>query len=201
MADVPNVAGVPALTSYSTAPIPVLAFDDVGDYPNTSLWGIYDSGSGEPVITADTIAEFDYKQEWVLSDYPIEQGAFETYDKVQTPFEVKIQFVAGGSEANREAMLSSIAAVAGDLNLYDAVTPEATYQSCNISHYSYARRAEKGVGLLVVEVWLLQVRTSADAAPATLSDTQSPSAQSPVSGGFVQPSTPTAAQSSGVIST
>lgn len=144
-------------------------------------WGIYFGGA--PVIIADNVVEVQYRQQWSISDFPVERGAFESYDKVQIPYDARLRFTAGGSAANRTAMLASIAAIAGDTNLYDVVTPEAVYLSCNFTHYDYSRRANEGMGLLSVDIWLIEVR---EAASAVMSNTKDPSGASQVNGGTVQ---------------
>ncbi|OBQ84630.1 MULTISPECIES: phage baseplate protein [unclassified Mesorhizobium] len=152
-------------------------------------WGIY--FGGVPVIIADNIVEVQYRQQWSISDFPVEQGAFQSYDKVQVPYDARLRFTAGGSAANRAAMLASIAAVAGDTNLYDVVTPEAVYLSCNITHYDYSRRSNEGMGLLSVDIWLIEVRQAVSAA---MSNTQDPSGASQINGGTVQTAPASSAQ-------
>lgn len=190
--NVPNVPGVPAVVfaPNAGAAIALLTKDAISSFGGSpQQWGIFSGGSA--VITADTVGSFDYRQQWSLSDYPVEEGAFETYDKVQTPFDARFRFASGGSEANREALLNSIAAIAGDLNLYDVVTPEAVYQSVNVTHYDYSRTAVNGVGLMTVDVWTLEVR---EAPSSTMSNTQSPSDAAQTNGGSVQPTAPTSTQ-------
>lgn len=160
----------------------------------SSTWGIYSGGS--PIIVADTVTGFDYKQEWSLSDFPVERGAFETYDKVQLPFDVRVRFVAGDTLANRSALLGSLAAIAGTTQLFDAVTPEATYTNVNITHYDYRRSARRGLGLLEVDVWCLEVRQGAMTIGTS---TASPSASAQQNGGSVQPTTASPAQKTGAI--
>lgn len=152
-------------------------------------WGIYFGGA--PVVIADNVVSMEYRQQWSISDFPVERGAFESYDKVQIPYDARVRFSAGGSTANRTAMLASIAAIAGDTNFYDVVTPEAVYLSCNIVHYDYSRRSNEGNGLLLVDIWLLEVRQAASAA---MSNTQDPSGAAQVNGGTVQPVPATGAQ-------
>jgi hypothetical protein len=144
-------------------------------------WGIF--FGGVPIIIADNVVEVQYRQQWSISDFPVEQGAFASYDKVQVPYDARLRFTAGGSLANREAMLASIAAVAADTNLYDVVTPEAVYLSCNFTHYDYSRRSNEGLGLLSVDIWLIEVR---EAVSAAMSNTQDPSSASQTNGGTVQ---------------
>ncbi|MBZ9683203.1 hypothetical protein LB531_21330 [Mesorhizobium sp. CO1-1-2] len=152
-------------------------------------WGIY--YGGVPVIIADNVVEVQYRQQWSISDFPVEQGAFASYDKVQIPYDARLRFTAGGSAANRAAMLASIAAIAGDTNLYDVVTPEAVYLSCNFTHYDYTRRSNEGLGLLSVDIWLIEVRQSVNSA---MSNTQDPSGASQVNGGTVQTTPASTAQ-------
>ena len=189
MANIPNLPGVPALLDGFSADEtpPFITSDDpsISQAPATAQWGLYLNGS--PVVTADNVVSFEYKQDWALSNYPIEGGAFETYDKVIEPYDVRLRFSSGGTEDNRQALLDSIAAIAGDLNLYDATTPEEAYTSVNVVHYSYERRATNGVGLIQVDVWCTQVRITAE---QSFSSTKQPSAAATKNDGNVQPNTP-----------
>ena len=58
---------------------------------------------GIPVVTAESVISFEYRQDYTIADYPVEGGVFESYDKVQVPFLAKIRFAQGGSTADREA--------------------------------------------------------------------------------------------------
>src|SRR5574337_335631 len=185
MAAVPNAPGVPALLTGFEAALSVVQFltgdlvFGLGAFPGPR-WGVFRNGS--PVVTADTVLSVDYKQEWVIADYPLEQGAFETYDKVATPFDVRVRFISGGSEANRAALLNSVAAIAGDRNLYDVVTPEAVYTSCNIRHCDYRRSSNNGIGAISIDLWLQQVRVTVG---APMNNTASPAGASQDNSGSV----------------
>lgn len=72
------------------------------------LWGIYDD-TGASAVAADNVTGMDFRQDWTLSNYPLEKGAFLTYDKVLTPFDVKMTFSSGGSISNRQALINSVA--------------------------------------------------------------------------------------------
>jgi hypothetical protein len=159
-----TINGVPAsVIGEPTAPVPSLLppfrFTSDGTGINVSRppsWGIY-SGS-QLVIEPDTIVAYDFKREWALADYPVEQGGFETYDKVATPTEHRVRMASGGSLQNREALLQQIDFIAGNLQLYTIVTPEAVYVRCNIVRYDYRRTAVNGLGLIVIDVMLKEVR-------------------------------------------
>ncbi len=214
MANVPKLPGVPALPGYSNALGAVQLFADALGLFSGSIapqWGLFQNGL--PVILADSVISMNYKQGWSIADYQVEDGGFESYDKVENPFEVQLRFSRGGSEADRQAFLDSIAAIADDLNLYDVVTPEVVYTSVNISRYDYRRTSNNGNGLIVVDIWFLEIRVTAEAAFSSTAPTggnaagtnngdgtttvisirnpQDPTASSPVNGGTVQATTPT----------
>lgn len=154
-------------------------------------WGIYQGGI--PVVQADSVVSVGYKQDWSIADFQIEQGGFETYDKVDTPFSSRVRFASGGSQANRQALLDSIAEIAGNLELYDVVTPEQVYPSANIQSYDVQRSAHNGVGLIQIDVRLIEVRVTA---VSEFSNTKSPTANSPTSTGTVQAIDPSTASGS-----
>lgn len=188
-------AGVPPLPSGYIdffSPPPLLLVDD----PSVSMlaaqtpqWGIFLNGVAQ--VVADNTVRFEYKQDWSLSDYPVEAGSFEMYDKVWSPFEVRLRFSRGGTDADRKALLDSVDVLANSYKLFDVYTPEISYPSVNVTHYDYRRTHEQGLGLISVDVWCLQVRSTAT---ATFSNTQSPSGADPKSGGAVQPSSATSSQ-------
>jgi hypothetical protein len=193
--NVPRVPGVPSVLFASTAGqiLNLLTQDAIGIFAGVGLsqpWGIYLGGA--PVVLADNVVSFDFRKQWAISDYSVEQGGFASYNKVFIPFDGRFRFTAGGSDANRQEFLDSIDAIAGDLNLYTIVTPIAIYPSVNITHYDYGQTATNGVGLLSVDVWTEEVRETGTAA---MSNTVSPTAASQTNGGTVQPVAPTSAQS------
>ena len=63
----------------------------------TPQWGIYLNGVA--VLSYDNQMSFGYKQDWKISTYPVEQGSFQSYDKVQLPFEVRMRVAGSVSSA------------------------------------------------------------------------------------------------------
>jgi len=185
--DVPNVPGVPPLLRDPLADpatvVQLLTGDVVGliSSLNAPQWGLFQNG--DPVVTSDSVVTMEYKQDWAVADFPIEQGSFASYDKVDLPYDVKFRFACGGSISDRQTFLDSIAAIAGTLDVYDGVTPEEVYPNLNVTHYDYSR-SNSNVGLLIVDVWCIQIR---DDVTQSFSNTQAPSGADPVSNGTVQP--------------
>lgn len=144
-------------------------------------WGIYLGPI--PIVLADTVTAFEYQQQFEISNFPVEGGLFQSYNKVFRPFSARIRFTAGGDEVNRQRLLDSIGAIIGDTNLYNVVTADAVYVNVNLTGSSYQQAANQGIGLLAVDVTVEQVKT---AASALLSNVLDPSSASQVNGGTVQ---------------
>jgi len=123
-------------------------------------WGVF-SAEGALVLEPDNIAGVGYSAEYRLADYPIEKGAFETYDKVALPFETRVTMSKGGKLAERQAFLAKLESIRGDRKLYNVVTPEATYRNVNIARVQLDRNADRGATMLTVEVDLREIRQTA----------------------------------------
>lgn len=188
MADVPQTEGVPPLASYAPyAPSPLLTTDTVVGYGGVSLapqWGLY--YNGVPVVIAESVIAFGFRAGWNISNYPIERGGFESYNRVVQPFSCRLQFAAGSSMQARQALLRSleVATAPGNLTKYDVVTPELVYPRLNIDTYDYDRKAMSGAGLLLVDVKMVEIREQNSGG----FDFKSPSGAPTTRDGNVQPS-------------
>lgn len=185
--NVPMVAGVPSVNFAAGFILPTLLTQDAVT-PFASVygpqWGIFQSGA--LVITAESVTGWEFRNDWTISDYPVEGGQFESYDKVLLPFLAKVRFASGSTSSARASLLSQVAAAAAAVAVYDAVTPEFTYLSCSIAHYDYRREASRGVGLIVIDVWLSQI-IQQNSGTLTAAGVQNPASADPSQNGLVQP--------------
>ena len=143
-------------------------------------------GNGIQPTVASTV-EFEFAQDWPISNYPQEQGAFQSYNKVTLPFDVKLRLAGGGSVGDPQAFLQTCLAIANSFSLFDVVTPELTFTSCAVTHISWRREAEHGATLIVVDLWFQQINVTST---TTFQNTQQPGNASATSPGNVQPQTP-----------
>jgi hypothetical protein len=200
-------AGVPALLDPPADPIPqpLLTSDSPAIQPTSRIpaWGIY--LNGQIAIAADSILKVEYKASARISNAPQEEGAFQAYNKVQAPYESRVQMTKGGSESDRASFLDALEAAKQSLSLYDIVMPEKSYLNANITGYSLVRTARSGVTLLTVEVIFEEVRQAAapvftattgggSAATPVIANPKSPSGADPTNAGTKQPVVPTPAQ-------
>lgn len=196
--NVPSVPGVPSvqrsLTNPGTDTVPKATADSITVTATAKeQWGIYTS-AGAKALTVDSVLSIGYDAEHVISDFPIEKGGFESYNKVARPIESRVVITKGGALEERRAFLSKLEDLRGDLNLYNVVTPERAYLDVNFTRVTIDRSREQGAGLITAEISLREIRQSAK---ATFSKTKEPASADPVSNGHVQPSA-SAVDTSGV---
>jgi hypothetical protein len=173
--DVPDFPGVPSLPRDPNEIIDIaigLVADALGltGVGNAPVWGLF--LDGEPAIVADSVTAFGFKKGFSVSTYPLEEGSFSSYNKVQRPFTGRLRFATGGSVSDRYEFLASIDAAISSLDLYDIVTPEANYTSVNPIDMDYNRAAVRGAGLLTVDVICEQIRTTASSAFSSATQNQ-----------------------------
>ena len=203
--------GVPALLDPTADPTPqpLMTADSPAIQPTSRVpaWGIY--LSGQLAIEADSILKVEVKESARISNAPQENGAFQAYNKVQAPFENRVQMTKGGNESERAAFLVALRAAKESLNLYDIVMPEMSYLNANITGFTMARSARSGVTLLTVEVMFEEVRQASapvftattgggSTATPTLPNPKTPTGADPTNAGTKQPVAPTTAQAAPV---
>jgi hypothetical protein len=148
-------------------------------------WGIFKDGAA--AVVGDNVTALDFRREYKIATYPLEQGAFESYNKVEIPYDLELTFTKGGTDADRIAFITSLEAAVKSLELYEVLTPEVTYSSVNVVGYQTRRTADKGATLMHFDVALQKVRTTA---VTTFTNTKDPAAAGTVNDGPVQPVNP-----------
>lgn len=135
----------------------------------------------EPVVVPDSFLTFGIRNEYSVSDYPVQRGAFMSYNKVANPYEPFVRMSKGGSLQERKAFLDSLDAIVGTLDLYDILTPEKTYLGVNVLRYELVREGAKGAYFFsAVDLYFREIRqvesvyttSSADTANAQQSSAQ-----------------------------
>jgi hypothetical protein len=166
---------------------PLLTADQPGGMFQGPTWGIYDK-DGQSIAPWETVVKVDYRHEFRIADFPIEGGGFASYNKVQIPYDIRISFAVGsrGGPPQRTQLLASLEAAVASLDFYTVVTPEATYPRANLTHMEYSRESRRGVNLLLVEVFVSEVRV-ADGAAFAEKPTKAPTGKPAKNSGQVTP--------------
>lgn len=184
--DVPIAPGVPPvlrLLDQQEQPEPQLQSDSKEiDRLAASQWGIFTQG-GRPIVNADNVASIEDGVEYRIADYPLEEGGFESYNKVATPREIRVSMSKGGTISDRQQFLATLTSLQSDLELYNVVTPEQTFTDMNITGVRKSRNKDNGATMLTVEVMLQEVRVTAT---AEVSASKEPAGADDVNDGSVQ---------------
>lgn len=192
--DVPKVPGVPPVKRNPNAPQianePKLTQDAITvSAVGKSQWGIYTIGNAL-ALACDTVLSIGFDAEYRIADYPLQDGTFESYDKVQMPFANRVVLAKGGTSEQRRAFIAKIEEMRADLNLYNVVTPERAYLNVNIMHVSIDRSREQGASMITAEILLREIRVNATASFTRTKDAASAGAAS--NGNVQATATPTA---------
>lgn len=156
----------------------------------TPSWGVFDD-NGNKVINPDNIYAFDSRAEWRISDYPVQRGAYSTFNKVIVPPDQVLRMTKGGTLSQRTAFLKSIDDIAGDTNTYAILTPEKTYFNQNIMRGpELMRRSSEGAYFLEVDIYfrtIVEQNPQYSTTAANTANAANPSALPAVNQGNVQP--------------
>lgn len=215
----PNLPGLPSLPSLTS----LLTKDGPGvgaggpAKPAAPQWGVFDQyGNAALVPAPDSYISFSFMKDYRVSDFPQEDGAFQSYNKVETPFDAKLVVSVGGNTSNRSNFLDLLDTLVSDTNLYTIVTPEKTYFNANIVHHDMERSSQKGVQLLPISIFFREIGlavnqvisddspspnpAAANAIPSPLANVQAPAGVSKVIAGAVQAAAPIQAAQSAITS-
>jgi hypothetical protein len=192
----PNFPGIPPLQNPGPAAIALAGSSVITKLLDSIApkWGVYAMLVAEPVILPDSIFSVDYANVANVMNYPVEQGAFASYNKVQTPKAYSVVMTKGGSESARTTFIRKLEELQDTLELYAIVTPERNYTNVNIDRVEYRRESTNGAGMIVATVHFVEVRqveaNFSKPGQASKSAT-TPQAQAPVESGQVQPAAAT----------
>lgn len=195
--NVPQLPGVPQLARaalFVNIALPLLnqraAVPVFHSSQGAPVWGIL-SATGNVVLQPDSFLAFAKRNEYNVSDYPLQQGAFSSFNKVFRPFEIPLRMSKGGTLTDREQFINQLDDIAGDTNLYNILTPEKTYIGVNITRSEIARRGSSGAYFFAeVDVFfreIRQVQAQYSSTAMSTANAKDPDALPTVSQGLEQP--------------
>jgi len=141
--------------------------------------------SGNPVLTPDSVLSLEWHGEERISDYPVQNGQFVSYNKVKVPFDLRMVMtcqgknviqdalqsvtqslnqalsnigLAFGQPMSRDAFLRQLDEMLASTDLYDVVTPDKVYQNVNLVAYNHAKKNYEGGTLIIAELMFREVR-------------------------------------------
>jgi hypothetical protein len=121
-------------------------------------WGVYLAGSTTPAVAVSSVTELDIGGESKVSNYPLENGTFATYNKVIMPNMFSIRLTRDGSEDERGVFLNWLQVNAGTLDLFDILCPENAYSDATLVSYRVSRSSQSGAAMIIADCIFQEVR-------------------------------------------
>lgn len=131
-----------------------MAAPQLNQFPN--IWGVFRK-DGSPAFDVDSFASLTHDDPAKVGTFPVEDGGFASYDKVDNPFRCKVRLSVGGDDARMQAFLTALRAAKKSLELFDVATPQQTYLGVNLEKTA-VMRDQAGQGRVVAELDFLEIR-------------------------------------------
>ena len=150
-----------------------------------NVWGLVNE-FGVPVVLADNVLGLSFQSASTIVNAPIEGGSFASYNKIATPSQAVVQMSKGsGGALQRGAFLAQLLALEGSTLKFYVISPEFVHRNMCVTGVDYARSAQEGVQLIVVNVQLEEVREVK--VNYSFEEVAAPEDAKTVDGGNVQP--------------
>lgn len=121
-------------------------------------WGIF-SDTGKKLLDPDSISSLKDDEKSKVSEFPVEEGGFVSYNKVQESYDVKVSMTKGGTVKEQEDFISTVRILKNRVTkLVNIVTPEDVFLSATFQSFSYSREKDKGQHLIHVLCDFKEVR-------------------------------------------
>jgi hypothetical protein len=162
--NVPALPGVPNLARYQqqTAKVTGITANISSSLAivsslNKPVWGVFDSSHAQ-ILNPDSVVEISYIADTKVMAFPVQEGTFANYNKVNLPNEVSVRMTVAGSVAIRTAFTNQVESIMRSLNLYSVITPERTYLNMNAYSYTWDRKTAKDSRFLDITIKFIEVR-------------------------------------------
>lgn len=128
--------------------------------PPRPIYAILNAETLIPLTIPDSWLEITpLVSEYQVSDYPIEDGAFATYNKVRRPSLVAATLTKGGTDLERATWLEAIRQQlqSDPTALYNVLTPAGIFPNQTLVSLSFQTRNDRGSNLLYLEMKFSEV--------------------------------------------
>jgi len=209
--NVPPLPGVPALSRSNNAKFAAAALNIAGQLLPNNLFGqgysIIDE-TGASVLVPNSFISFEFRQEAKVPFYPIEQGGFQGYNKVQMPAEIRVTCAVtgiksgllqsfdvfklnGATPMSKQNFIKAVNKLITSTAVLTINTPNNNFSDYTLTHFDYRQEAKSGAVMLIAQLYFQQIIAVA----TTTKTTSAPSGATSQSNGQVSTINPVNGQS------
>ncbi len=155
--------------------LPSLSRSSFGN--NKDQWTILNTKGGS-AITFTSFLDIDVRKAGLSMSYPIEEGGFANYNKVQSPLEIRVTLGIQGEHSEIEYALEKLNEYQANPIVLDVATPSYFYENMTLEAYSYKRTKENNSTMLTVEMVMVEIREVKTRTTTTIRSPRNPTSAS-----------------------
>jgi hypothetical protein len=131
-------------------------------------WTIYETGTQNEICYFDSFEKFAFLQKNGIVQYPIEQGSFATYNKLNNPANIGVVLTKSGFSINqaldglgafsKEKFIDDLSVYTNGTTKVDIVTPSKTFLGYSIESMTYTNSVDEGADILLVTLEIKEIR-------------------------------------------
>lgn len=152
------------------------------------MWTILDENS-LPVITFTSFLSLEGVSSAKVSDYPVEEGSFSTYNKTVAPRDFTVTLAVTGDDVELQEALSCVEALRASTQMVSVIAPYQEFKGYCLESYDFASKVQDGVGILIFSMQFKEVRETKAVYTNSIRYAKTPTAVSVKERGKVQTDT------------
>lgn len=124
----------------------------------TGDWTVRTNLGKKDICEFDTLLSYDYQSSSDLPSYPIQQGSFENYNKIQNPNKANVSLAISGNKTEIRKNLIKLESFNESVDLVDLILPFKSFIGYNLCNLSHSLHEGEGISMLVVNFDLFEIR-------------------------------------------
>ena len=100
----------------------------------------------------------DITGEYKITQSPVENGSFVSYNKTTSPVTIGLQVAIKGTHDEIMSALTKLEVISEGTDLITIITPDNVYSDFNIVKFQYSRKVEDGLDIIYCDIGFEEVR-------------------------------------------
>lgn len=129
----------------------------VGRTP-VGIYAILDAQTAQQVFDYDTFIQLKVSAKTKVSTFPVENGAFVSYNKASAPYDLKVEIAVSDLADRRHQLIVDLDREKAGVRLFNITSADATYLNYTLEGYSLSFSRKGGWGIVVASLEFVEVR-------------------------------------------
>lgn len=132
---------------------------------------------GSEGINFTSLIEIDVRSAGEVCAFPVEEGSFASYNKVEEALSINIVLARSGDKEDQEETLKQLTEFKESTDLLALSMPTAFYDNLSLESFNYSKSYGQGVNYLIAELELKEIR-EVETASYTIASSKNPTSVS-----------------------